>query len=74
LSLEDAEAAMRQADAVNRQDLDGFLACLAGDVECEEDRAGSPLSQVFRLGERQIARRQVFLERADALGAAGLAE
>jgi ketosteroid isomerase-like protein len=136
LSRENAEVVMRQADAVNRQDLDGFLACLAGDVEWEEDPAGFPglrsvyrgpaevrewfedvvlelwadprfereeieqlpdgrvfvggvfvtrgqgsgvetklrFWQVFQFREGQIARRRVFLDRADALGAAGLAE
>jgi ketosteroid isomerase-like protein len=36
------ELVLRQADATNRRDLDGFLACVAEDVEWEETAAGFP--------------------------------
>jgi uncharacterized protein len=36
------ELVLRQADATNRRDMDGFLACVAEDVEWEETAAGFP--------------------------------
>jgi hypothetical protein len=76
---ENLEIVLKVLDAVNRRDRDAFMACLHTDVEWREE-SGDPfpgLRGIYRgraFVDGKAARREIFLNRDEALEAAGLSD